>query len=91
MLKSIGATKKQIRKNVFFEASILGIFGIVLGLFFGLLAAFILVQVSNYYLKDMLNTDLKLIFSFSYIACLIAIILGIITLSWYYNDLFFSF
>ena len=80
MLKSIGATKKQIRKNVFFEASILGIFGIVLGLFFGLLAAFILVQVSNYYLKDMLNTDLKLIFSFSYIACLIAIILGIITL-----------
>lgn len=79
MLKSIGATKKQIRKNVFFEASILGVFGIIFGLLFGLLASFILVAVSNYYLKDMLNTDLKLIFSFSYLACLIAIILGIVT------------
>ena len=79
MLKSIGATKKQIRKNVFFEASILGIIGIILGLFFGLLASFILIKVSNYYLKDMLSTDLKLIFTFSYLACLIAIVLGIIT------------
>ena len=79
MLKSIGATKKQIRKNVFFEASILGIVGIVFGLLFGLLASFILIKVSNYFLKDMLATDLKLIFSFSYLACLIAIILGIVT------------
>ncbi len=80
ILKSIGATTNQIRKNVFFEASILGILGIIFGLIFGLLASFILVQVSNYYLKDMLNTDLKLVFSFSYLACLIAIILGIITI-----------
>ncbi len=79
MLKSIGATKKQIRKNVFFEASILGIVGIVFGLLFGLLASFILIKVSNYFLKDMLATDLKLIFSFSYFACLIAIALGIVT------------
>ena len=79
MLKSIGATKKQIRKNVFFEANILGIIGIIFGLLFGLLASFILIKVSNYFLKDMLATDLKLIFSFSYLACLIAIILGIVT------------
>ena len=79
MLKSIGATKKQIRKNVFFEASILGIIGIIFGLLFGLLASFILIKVSNYFLKDMLATDLKLIFSFSYLACLIAIVLGIVT------------
>ncbi len=79
MLKSIGATKKQIRKNVFFEASILGVVGIIFGLAFGLLASFILIKVSNYYLKDMLTTDLKLSFTFSYLACLIAIVLGIVT------------
>ncbi len=80
MLKSIGATKKQIRKNVFFEASVLGILGIIFGLFFGLVASFILIYVSNYYLKDMMNTDLKLTFTFSYVACLISVILGIITI-----------
>ena len=32
MLRSIGATKKQIKKNVFFEASILGLIGIPLGI-----------------------------------------------------------
>ena len=34
MLTSIGATKKQIKKNVFWEASILGAIGIPLGIFF---------------------------------------------------------
>ena len=32
MLRSIGATKKQIKNNVFYEATILGLIGIPLGL-----------------------------------------------------------
>ena len=80
MLRSIGATKKQIKKNVFYEASILGIIGIPLGLLSGFLATFILIIISNYYLKDMLSTGLKLEFSFSFIAVVIAVILGIITI-----------
>ena len=79
MLRSIGATKKQIKKNVFFEASILGIIGIPLGIVLGFLATFILIIISNYFLKDMLTDGLKLEFSFSFIAVGVAIILGIVT------------
>ena len=80
MLRSIGSTKKQIRKNVFFEATILGLIGIPLGICCGLLAAFILMMISNYYLVDMMASNVKLIFSTSYIAILISIILSIITI-----------
>ena len=78
MLKSIGATKKQVKKNVFFEATILGLIGIPLGIIFGLLATYILIIVSNFFLKDALN--LKLQFSLSLYSLIFAIILGIITI-----------
>ena len=80
MLKSIGATKKQIKKNVFFEASILGILGIPLGLLLGIIASFILIIISNYFLGDMLARGLKLTLSFSWISFVVAIGLGIITI-----------
>ena len=80
MLRSIGATKKQIRKNVFFEATILGLIGIPLGLFLGLLASYILVIISNFFLTDMLTEGLKLVISYSWIAILIAVILGFVTI-----------
>ncbi len=79
MLKSIGATKKQIRKNVFYEATILGLFGIPLGILFGFLASYILIIISNYFLKDFIIGGGLLIFKFSYLALIVAIILGIIT------------
>ena len=80
MLKSIGATKKQIKRNVFYEATILGIIGIPLGILSGLLASYILIIISNYFLKDSIAIGLNLKFSFSYLAIIIAIILGIITI-----------
>ena len=80
MLRSIGATKKQIKKNVFYEASILGIIGIPLGILSGFLASYILIIISNYYLKDLLSTGIKLTFSFSLIAVIIAVSLGIVTI-----------
>ena len=80
MLRSIGATKKQIRKNVFYEATILGLIGIPLGILSGFFASFILIIVSNYYLKQMLATGIKLEFIFSLTAVVISIILGIVTL-----------
>ena len=78
MLRSIGATKKQMRRNVFFEATILGVIGIPLGIFFGLLASFILILVSNYFLSEAIN--ITLYFSFSLVALVLAIILSIITI-----------
>lgn len=84
MLRSIGATKKQIKKNVFYEASILGIIGIPLGIVLGLIASYLLIIISNYFLTDMLDqmtvNGIRLQFSFSIIAIILAIILGIITI-----------
>lgn len=80
MLISVGATKKQIKRNVFYEATILGLIGIPLGILLGYLASYILIIISNYYLSDMIQAGFKLEFAFSIIAVLIAIILGIVTI-----------
>ncbi len=80
MLKSIGATKKQIKKNVFYEATILGLIGIPLGLISGLFASYILIIVSNYFLRDSLAIGVSLEFTFSITAIIIAILLGIVTI-----------
>ncbi len=78
MLRSIGATKKQIRHNVFIEATLLGIVGIFLGILAGTLASYLLILISNYFLKDQIGIELE--FAFSIISLLIAILLGIVTL-----------
>lgn len=80
MLRSIGATKKQIKKNVFYEATILGFIGIPLGILLGLLASFILIIVSNHLLINAISEDFSLEFVFSYVAIIIATLLGIITI-----------
>ena len=80
MLRSIGATKKQIKRNVFYEATILGLIGIPLGISLGCLATYILIIISNYYLTDVIQTGFKLELVFSTYAILVAIILGIITI-----------
>lgn len=78
MLAGIGATKKQIRKSVYHEASILGALGIPLGVLGGLFAAYILIKVSNTMLAASLNTELEYVPS--WIAILFAIALGAITI-----------
>ena len=80
MLRSIGATKKQINKNVFYEAFILGLIGIPIGILSGFLASFILVLISNYFMKDMFTENLRLIFKFSWMAALFSLLLGMITI-----------
>ena len=80
MLRSIGATKKQIRKNVFYESTILGIIGIPLGILLGLLASYLLVIISNCFFSDSITDGFKLVFGISLISIIISIILGIITI-----------
>ena len=80
MLRSIGATKKQIKKNVFYEATILGIIGIPLGILLGIMASFILIIISNYYLAGLFIEGIELEFVISWLAIIVAIILGIITI-----------
>ena len=80
MLRSVGATKKQIKRNVFYEATILGLIGIPLGILLGCFATVMLVIVSNYFLSDESIGGLKLVLSISPLAILIAILLGIVTI-----------
>lgn len=80
MLRSIGATKKQVKKNVFYEATVLGLIGIPIGILSGILAAFILIIISNHFLDGMFDNNLKLVFSFSFISILIAFVLAVITI-----------
>lgn len=80
MLASVGATKKQIKKNVYYEALILGVIAIPLGILSGLLASYILIIISDYLLKEMEISGIELHFSFSLIAILLAILLGFITI-----------
>lgn len=77
MLSSIGATKKQIRKSVHFEAAIMGLIGIPLGVIFGNLAGVILIRLSNYLLRDSLN--IGLVYAPSVAATVIAVLFAIVT------------
>lgn len=79
MLASIGATTKQIKKNVLYEGLILGIIGIPLGILSGLLAIFILLKIVEKILASgVLGIDL--IFKTNLIAILISILLSSITI-----------
>lgn len=80
MLRSIGATKKQIKQNVFYEGLILGIIAIPLGIMLGILASYILIIISNLLLKDMLTNSLNLVFATSIYPFIVSILLGIITI-----------
>lgn len=78
MLASVGATRKQIRKNVFYEAAILGMIGIPLGLISGLLACYVLMHIADSIVMD--EYGIVLHFSFSWIALAAAVLLGILTI-----------
>lgn len=78
MLASIGATKKQIKKSVYFEGLILGCIGIPIGVASGIFAIDILLKVVNYILKDYMD-DIRLFYSISWFAIIISIVISTIT------------
>lgn len=79
MLSSVGATSKQIKKNVLYEGFILGLIGIPLGILSGIFADFILVLIINYY-GNFSFEDIKFAFSISIWPILVSILLGIVTI-----------
>lgn len=81
MLSSVGASSKQIKKSVYYEAFLLGIIGIPLGILSGLLASYILINLVNYLLRDSLvNANSFLIYSVSLLGIIVSILLSIVTL-----------
>lgn len=79
MLASIGATSKQIKKNVLYEGFILGLIGIPIGILCGILADFILCHVVNILIPDFIE-DTKFIFSVPILPILLSAVLAIVTI-----------
>lgn len=81
ILKSIGATKKQIRKTVLYEAAVLCIIGIPIGLISGCLG----IAITFYFLSDSISTfladltDLKMQFVFSPLAIITSSLISFVT------------
>ena len=81
MLASVGATKKQIKKNVIFEGLLLGVVGIPLGIISGFFAVFVLLQIVNNLLGEQLLAHVDgIVFKISILPILLSVILGIITI-----------
>ena len=79
MLSSVGATSKQIRKNVIFEGMIIGLIAIPLGILLGIVAIMILLKIVNYLLADMLS-GLGFTYSINLLAVLISVAISVITI-----------
>lgn len=79
MLSSIGATKKQIKKSVYFEGFALGIVGIPLGIISGIIAIDVLLKVVNYILRDFID-NIKLSYSISIFAIILSVVISVITI-----------
>lgn len=82
MLASIGATQKQIRKNVLFEGFILGIIAIPLGVLLGIIADILLVNIVNLIVQkaNLLDGDKLLYLSISILPIIITIIISSLTI-----------
>lgn len=78
MLASIGATRKQIKRNVLYEAFILGLIAIPIGILSGLLASFILIKVSGLLIGEAIGVALS--FKVSIYALLLSLVLSVITI-----------
>lgn len=81
MMSSIGATSKQIRKSVLFEALFIGIIGIPLGIILGIIATAVLVWLLNLLMEGFLTEEGSLvIYALPSEAILITVIMSGITI-----------
>ena len=79
MLSSIGATKKQIKKNVLFEGTVLGVIAIPLGILLGIFVNLILSVIVNNLINN-IEENMVFIYSVPIIAIIFSIILAIVTI-----------
>lgn len=81
MLSSIGATKKQIKKNVIFEALILGLIGIPIGILCGIFAVFVLIRIVNLLIGEYLLANIDgIVVKISILPIMLSVVLGMITI-----------
>lgn len=84
LMKSIGATKRQLKKSVLFEAFTLSLIGVPLGILCGLLGIDITLKLTKNIMMASLNSLLNessvpLTLSVSPVTILIALVVGVVT------------
>lgn len=78
MLRSIGATSKQIKRNVLYEGFVIGLIAIPIGIVCGIIAIITLVYLINLIIGDYLGVDF--VYSLPLIPIIISIILSSLTI-----------
>lgn len=79
MLASIGATSKQIKRNVVFEGMVVGLIAIPLGILLGIVAIIILLKVVNYILGDVLM-GMEFVYSINIPGIIISVLISLVTI-----------
>lgn len=79
MLSSIGATKKQIRQMVFYEAFILGVIAIPIGILLGTGLIYLFLKIGENLLSEYLY-GIKFIFSVNIWMIILSVVLSIVTI-----------
>ncbi|MCL2360664.1 MAG: ABC transporter permease [Defluviitaleaceae bacterium] len=88
ILKSVGATKRQIAESIMYESLFLSLIGIPIGIAVGLLVQFIGMEIANYLVRDLLidqsqnpNAMFRFVIAWQAIIVSIVIALGTVLLS----------
>lgn len=81
LYSSIGATRRQILHTVFFEAFVVGLIGIVLGIGGAFVGIYSVIQVLNYLLKDVWSYQLHLVINWLFIVVPIGFMIVVVFLS----------
>ena len=79
MLASIGATRKQIKKEMLHEAYLIGLTSIPIGLLIGIFGIYILLKIIQSFISEELF-GMTFIFSVNFVSIIIAILLSIVTI-----------
>ncbi|MBQ6387670.1 MAG: ABC transporter permease [Ruminococcus sp.] len=79
MLSSVGATPRQVLRNVMFEGFLLGVIGISLGVVLGIGVTTLLITISNSLLSEGLN-GIRIVFSVSWIGIAVAVVVSALTI-----------
>lgn len=79
MLRSVGATSKQIKKNVLYEGFVLGMIAIPIGILCGIIAIIALVFLINFILGDYL-ADIKFVYNIPILPILLSVLLASVTI-----------
>ena len=81
LLSSIGATKKQIKKSVFYEALVVGVVGIVFGILGAYIGIGIVILIINNLISDMLEYKLYLVTNYLFIIIPVIFMIVVIFIS----------